>query len=253
MASKAVVYADFNSPLCYLAGLWVDQRFTEGVATDWRAVEHAPGLSHLGLPSASAPPDLLREFEDAAELPIPEGDDELPGALPPVISNTEATVAACAEAVADGVYDELRRHLLQAIWIGKRHLSNAYEVRRIIAEVMYPHVPLGPYRSSELPQPLTGHLDPWKATRCQGGTIAFDGGPLTTVGYRRVRAWREQWWALGRPDLPALVDERSTLYTGRDAVLRLAGELMSPIAQGVRAGAPRGAAERILMSATQLS
>lgn len=32
------------------------------------------------------------------------------------MSNTRASVAACAEAVTDGVEDELRRRLFEAIW-----------------------------------------------------------------------------------------------------------------------------------------
>lgn len=217
-----ILYADFNSPLCYLAGLWVDQRAAEGAGTDWRAIEHAPGISHLGVAGDAAPWALQREFAEAARLPVPNGAG-LPDALPPVVSNTQAAVAAYAEAVTDGVHDEIRRRLLRAIWLGQRHLSNAYEVRRIIADVMYPYAPIGPYRGSELPQPLTGAFDPWKATRAQGGTIVFDGGPLTTVGYRRIRAWREQWRALDRPRLPVLVDDRGAIYDGPDAITRLAG------------------------------
>lgn len=218
---RPVVIADFNSPLCYLAGLWVDQRLAEGVEVDWRAVEHAPGLSVLGAPAAAAPA-FLRELAEAGRMPVPAGADELPAALPPIITNTRAAVAAYAEAVTDGVAHEIRRRLLHAIWIEKRHLSSAYEVRRIITDVMWPRVPLGPYRSTTLPQPMSGDPDPWKATRCQGGTIAPDGGPLTTVGYWRIRTWREEWRALDRPRLPVLIDEHGTLYEAADAVLVLA-------------------------------
>jgi hypothetical protein len=222
--SKLIVYADFNSPLCYLAGLWADRRLAEGVEIEWCAVEHAPGISHLGVPNTAAPATLSRELAEVALLPVPDGVDRLPDSLPPVISNTEAAVAAYAEAVTDGVHDNLRRHLLRAIWIEQRHLSSAYEVRRIITDVMYPRVALGPYRSSDLPHLLTRDPDLWRAVRCSGGTIAPDGGPLTTAGYRRIRAWREQWRAPGRPDLPVLVDEHGAVHAGPDAVLRLAGQ-----------------------------
>ncbi len=219
---KPVLYADFNSPLCYLAGLWVDQRAAGGAEFEWRAVEHAPGLSMLGTASGGAP-QVLRELEEAGQLPVPAGADRLPGAPPPVITNTRAAVAAYAEAVTDGVADEVRRRLLRAIWIDKRHLSSAYEVRRIITDAMYPRVPLGPYRSTSLPQPMTGDPDLWKATRRQGGTIAPDGGPLTTIGYRRIRAWRDQWRALGLPRLPLLIDADGDIHHGTEAVRLLAG------------------------------
>ncbi|MGH6654973.1 MAG: hypothetical protein ACRDVE_07175 [Actinocrinis sp.] len=219
---RPVVIADFNSPLCYLAGLWVDQRLAGGAEVDWRAVEHAPGLSALGVPAAGAPA-FARELAEAARLPTPPGTDELPAALPQIITNTRAAVSAYAEAITDGVEDEIRRRLLHAIWIERRHLSSAYEVRRILADVMWPRVPLGPYLSTTLPRPMSGDPDPWKATRRQGGTIAPDGGPLTTIAYRRIRTWREQWRELGRPRLPILIDAHGTLHEAADAVLALAG------------------------------
>ncbi|GAA1957244.1 hypothetical protein [Catenulispora subtropica] len=224
MKLKTIVYADFNSPLCYLAGLWADRRRAEGIETDWRAVEHLPSLSHLGVPNAAAPPALLHELVEAARLPVPEGRDRLPDALPQIISNTQAATAAYAEAVTDGVHDELRRHLLRAIWIENRHLSSAYEVRRIITDITYPRVPIGPYSSSDLPLPVNRDPDLWRAVRRSGGTIAPDGGPLTTIAYRRIRTWREQWRALDRPDLPVLIDERGALHAGQDAVVWLAGQ-----------------------------
>lgn len=222
--SKPIVYADFNSPLCYVAGLWADRRAAEGIGIDWRAVEHVPSLSHLGVPNAAAPPALLRELAEAMPLPVPNGEDRLPDALPPVVSNTDAAVAAYAEAVTDGVQDELRRRLMRAIWIERRHLSSPYEVRSIVADIVYPRVPLVPYLSSDLAPALLRDPDLVRIVRRSGGTIAPDGGPLTTVAYRRIRAWREQWRALGRPDLPVLIDEHGALHAGPDAVLRLAGQ-----------------------------
>ena len=222
-----VVLADFNSPLCYVAGLWVDRWLADGYEIEWRAVEHAPGLSALGAPAAAAPA-FLRELAEAGRLPVPAGQDELPATLPRMVTNTRAAVAAYAEAVTDGAQEEIRRRLLHAIWIEGRHLSSAYDVRRIITDVMYPRVPIGPYRSTTLPRPMTGDPDPWKATRCQGGTIAPDGGPLTTMGYRRIRAWRDAWQALGRPRLPVLIDARGKSYEADDAVLALAGRAPHP-------------------------
>lgn len=236
LARNPVIYADFNTPLCYLAGLWADRWKAAGIQVDWRAVEHAPHLSRLGLPSAAAakaprsvPGSLAGELIEAVKLPLPDEEDGLPTDLPPFISNTRAAVAAFAEAVADGVQDEIRRGLLSAIWIERRHLSSAYDVRRVVTEVTYPRVPIGPYRSSSLPQPMTGDPDPLRTTRRQGGTITPDGSPLTTLGYQRVGAWREQWQSLGQPPLPVLIDDRGTIYAGIDAVLRLAGRTAWPI------------------------
>ena len=53
------------------------------------------------------------ELAEVAALALP-GED-VPGAPPAVISNTSAAVAAYAEAVSDGVHDDLRRSLFRAI------------------------------------------------------------------------------------------------------------------------------------------
>jgi hypothetical protein len=58
--------------------------------------------------------------------------------LPAMISNTEAAVAAYAEAVSDGVADELRRRLFRTIWVQGLNLSSPYEVRRLVTAVIWP-------------------------------------------------------------------------------------------------------------------
>ena len=54
------------------------------------------------------------------------------------MSNTKAAVAAYAEAVTDGIQDQLRHCLFHAIWAEGRHMSSAYEVRRLITHLMWP-------------------------------------------------------------------------------------------------------------------
>ena len=76
------------------------------------------------------------ELAEVAALALP-GEDA-PQAPPPVVSNTGAAVAACAEAVSDGVADELRRRLFRAVWAEGRHISSAYEVRRLVTGLMWP-------------------------------------------------------------------------------------------------------------------
>ena len=71
-----------------------------------------------------------------ASLALPA--EHVPASPPILISNTKAAVAAYAEAVSDGVADELRRRLFHVIWVQGRHVSSAYEVRRVIAGVMWP-------------------------------------------------------------------------------------------------------------------
>lgn len=69
-----------------------------------------------------------------ASLALPG--EQVPARPPALISNTKAAVAASAEAVSDGIADELRLRLFGAIWVQGLHLSSAYEVRRLIACVM---------------------------------------------------------------------------------------------------------------------
>ncbi|MBS2964179.1 DsbA family protein [Actinocrinis puniceicyclus] len=215
-----IVYADFNDPACYLASQRIDELLERAVPVRWRAVEHERGLSLLGTATPADQGRRARELAEATRLALP---GELPAqAPPPVTTNTRAAVAAYAEAVADGVQDEIRRRLFGAIWTGRQDLTSAYAVRRIITDVMYPRAPVGPRRCSSLPQPMTGDPDQAWATRRLGGTIAPDGGPLTTAGMLRLRAWREEWCALGRPRLPVLIDADGTVHTAAAALRRLA-------------------------------
>lgn len=230
-ATDLIVYADFNCATCYLASRRADRLLDRGVRVRWRAVEHDPHLSLLGASDAADRRARLHDLAEAAGLARPG--ELLPTDIPPITTNTRAAVAAYAEAVADGVQDEVRRRIYHAIWEQRRHLSSAYEVRRIITDVMYPRVPVGPRRATSLPQPMTGDPDPWTLTRHLGGTISPDAVPLTTAGYRRVRAWREQWLAFPRQRLPIVVDADGAVFNGALALARLLPDTPAPEVQPV--------------------
>lgn len=101
-----------------------------------------------------------------------------------LISNTMAA-AAYAEAVTVGISDQTRRRLFDGIWVGRRHISSAYDVRRVSTGLMSPTVQITPYLRSELPRPLDHECDLSRIVRRSGGTIVADGAPLTTTGWRR--------------------------------------------------------------------
>lgn len=129
-----IVYGDFNCPYSYLASQRADLLSRAGTLVDWRAVEHNRGLPVMGSPGG----DRVawdRELSEVASLAVPG--EHVPAAPPTVVSNTEAAVAAYAEAVSDGVSGELRRQLFRAIWVDGRNLSSADEVRRLITAVMW--------------------------------------------------------------------------------------------------------------------
>ena len=138
---NVTVYGDFNSFLSYLASQradWLVRTVTAEI--DWRAVEHCRQMPVTGIRSDPGDSGWQRELAETGALALPS--ERLPTAPPPVVSNTRASIAAYAEAVTDGVEDELRRRLFEAIWVQGRNLSGPYDVRGVIAEVMWPTDPI---------------------------------------------------------------------------------------------------------------
>jgi hypothetical protein len=192
---QLIVYGDFNCPYSYLASQRMDAVVRAGLAEmEWRAVEHDPRLALTGTPSSLDSQTWQRELAEVADRALP--DDQPPAAVPRLISNTSAAVAAYAEAVTDGVQDELRRRLFQEIWVRQRHLSSPYEVRRLVRDLMYPPEPEPQAKwlaAPDLPAPALHNVRLDVLPRLSGCTIAPDGGPLTTQGYRRIQQWRRDW------------------------------------------------------------
>jgi DSBA-like thioredoxin domain len=236
------IYGDFNCPYSYLASQRADVIIRRGLAgIDWRAVEHDSCLALTGTRSDADQAAWDQELAEVASLALPG--EHAPQAAPPVLSNTQAAVAAYAEAVSDGVQDELRRRLFHAIWVDRRHLSSAYEVRRLITAVMYPPVLVVGPRDIELPRPLDHDPDLTRIMRRSGGTIAPDGGPVSTAGFRRIRQWRQEWLALTEQVVPAVIIPDGTVLAGTSGLAFLAGLAADTV--GSRAGEPRRAAARV--------
>ena len=224
------IYGDFNCPYCYLASQRADLIIGLGLAAiDWRAVEHDPRLAVTGTRSDAGQAAWDQELAEVAAVALPG--EQAPPAAPPVLSNTQAAVAAYAEAVSDGVQDELRRRLFHAIWVGRRHLSSAYEVRRLITAVMCPPELVVDPRDSELPRPLDHDPDLTRIMRRSGGTIAPDGGPVSTAGFRRIRQWRQDWLALPGQVIPAVITPDGTILAGTSALACLAALAEGPTAR----------------------
>lgn len=210
---RLIVYGDFNCPYSYLASQRADALQRLGLAEiDWRAVEHDPWLSRTGTPSGAHAEAWRRELAEVAALALPG--ERPPATVPPLVSNTLAAVSAFAEAVTDGVQDALRRGLFEAIWVRQRHLSSAYDVRPVITDITAPPYPILPYLIAELPPPGLGNPDPLHMTRVLGGTIAPNGIPLTTTGWRRCQQWRQEWLGLDEHVVPAVIDPAGTAMPG---------------------------------------
>ena len=208
---NVVVYGDFNCLLCYLASQRADQLAGTGAARiEWRAVERG-----------AAPARWEQEVAQARALALPS--ERLPVSPPPALSRTAAAVAAYAEAITDGIQDELRRRLFDAIWARRQNLSSAYDVRRVVTAITWPAPPVYFHLiSPDLPLPLLHDPDPVRIVRRSGGTVTLDGGPLTYTGYRRCRDWQEQWLALPRQVTPAVIGPAGAVYFGADGLRCLA-------------------------------
>lgn len=218
---RLIVYGDVNCPYSYLASQRVDALRRLGRAeVDWRAVEHDPTLSMTGTPSAPARDAWARELAEVAALALP--DERVPVAVPPLISNTLAATSAYAEAVTDGIQHELRAALFDEIWLRQRHLSGAYDVRAVLAGLMYPQVAILPYLTSQLPLPGYGDPSPAQLTRILGGAIAANGIPLTTTGWRRAQQWRREWLAIGERTVPVVIDPERGVLPGVTGLAYLA-------------------------------
>lgn len=221
-----IVYGDFTCPRCYLASQRADLVDRAGTAIDWRAVEHDSALPATGVPAAGNLA-MQRQIADVAALTMAH--EHAPAGLPALISNTRAAVAAYAEAVSDGVGDAVRRRLFDAIWVRGANLSSAYDVRRLVTDVMWPQDDITDRLASpEIPSLLIQDQDLDRITRRSGGTVVPDGGPLTSAGWHRIRRWRRAWLALPSLALPAVI--------GPDRILRSGAEGLDYLAD--LAGAP---------------
>lgn len=211
---NVIVYADFNCPYSYLASQRADALISSGIArVSWRAVEHDRRLPVTGTPSGADQARWARELAEVASLALPG--ERAPAAPPPVVSNTGAAVAAYAEAVSDGIADELRRRLFAAIWAQGRHLSGAGEVRRQVAALTWrPGDIAARLASPDLSGLLDHDPDAAQVMRRSGGTVTPDGGPLTTAGWQRIRHWRQEWLALPSPVIPAVIGPDQCVRSG---------------------------------------
>lgn len=217
---KVIVYADFNCPFCYLASQRADRLIRAGTdEVDWRAVEHDPKLAMTGTPADRGAWD-----EELAEVAAVAGPGEtVPAAPPPVISNTRAAVAAYAEACTDGIAAQARLRLFHAIWVEHRHLSSAYEVRRLVTSLMWRREnSTDRLASPDIPDLLDQDPRLARIVRRSGGTIAPDGGPLTTAGWQRIQRWRQEWLALASQVIPAVIGPDQVLRSGLDGLRYLA-------------------------------
>ena len=235
---NVIIYGDFNSLLSYLASQRADWLVRTGAAEiDWRAVEHRRQLT---VTASIRPIGLGKELAEAGALALPG--ERAAATPPPMVSNTRASVAAYAEAVTDGVEDELRCRLFEAIWAQRRNLSGPIRRTAVITEVVVAYRPI--VLSPGEPRPARS--DP-RMTRPRCGSCAGKAGrsrPTAGPDHHRIRANPAMAAALagaapaGHPggDQPS-----GTADFGADGLRFLAGIAGSPaIARDTAPGLPGG-------------
>ena len=202
-----VVYADFGSPACYLAGRRVDALVAAGVPVDWRAVESDPRLPVVGRGMEVAARDALeRELGSLESLLLPG--EELPRSLPGFRPNTRAAVAGYAEAYGAGAADDVRHLLFDAYWMRGADIGSPDTLRRLLA---------GPLlRGSSTSVPVSEF----------GYAVSPSRGPITTGAWQRIRDWSAERGALGTRPLPLLVVDGWQPVSGETALRRLEKEIM---------------------------
>jgi hypothetical protein len=84
-----------------------------------------------------------------------------------------------------------------------------------VTDLTWPHEDVaGRLASPDFPSLLLRDPDMTRIVRRSGGTIALNGVPLTTAGWRRVRQWRREWLALPSQVVPAVVGSDQIVRPG---------------------------------------
>jgi hypothetical protein len=200
-----IVYGDFTSAECYLASRRVDVLAAAGVAVDWRAVERMRELPVSGRRLSSAEHDALMERLASLDALLFRR-EALPRVVPQLLPKSEAAVAGYAEAHGTKVDGDVRRLLFDLYWRQGADIGSPTVLREPLA---------GPMLRAD------SDADP---VRELGYAVTVDRGPVTTVAYRRIRAWRGEWQALGSPALPVALVDGATL-SGLDVLRRLGKEI----------------------------
>ena len=209
-----VLYGDFSCPLCYLASQRLDALARAGGAVQWRAVEHHPELPVNGLRDDAGSSSAAGRALDNARALLRPG-EQLPAAAPTMVPKTEAAVSAYAEACGAEVADEIRRLLFTAYWVDRVDIGNLEVLHTLLASTFM--------RGKATSDPI----------RESGYAVALSRGPITGQAWRLIRSWRQDWQALGAPELPTLWDGIQA-ESGERALRQLAAEVdQVPTPRGV--------------------
>ncbi|GAB3440913.1 hypothetical protein GCM10027517_16100 [Phycicoccus ginsengisoli] len=204
MTPPTVLYADFSCPWSYLAHRRLELL---GAPFELRAVEHDPWQAR---PSRTREDEFscLREELDRLSWFLLPG-EELPHLLRGFVPHTRAAVSGYAECYGAGVADLAAPLLFDGFWRHGLDLSDPVVVRLLLADAV---------------ESGTSPSDP---LRRWGHCVDVTGGPMTSLAWRLVGAWRREWSGFDKEVVPLLVLGDGEVRHGVDAVEHLGRAVMA--------------------------
>jgi hypothetical protein len=193
---RITVWGDFTCPWSHLAWRRTERLAGEGVAIDWRTVEHDP-WHHLNPTDVT---DRFRALHDEVPQVVAHllPGEPLPYTLKGHVPFTGAATSAYAEAYDAGVSRPVRRRLFEAFWQNGVDLDDARVLRALLADDLL--------KGSSTSEPV------WR----WGLACDVTGGPISSAAWHLIRDWRSQWKDLGGTVPTLVVDGRGII--GVDAV-----------------------------------
>jgi hypothetical protein len=169
-------------------------------------VEHQPWRPRRFSDSSERFADLRHDLTEVRARLLP--DEQLGDSLAGFVPFTKAAVNGYAEAYGAGVAPRVRQLLFDAFWNHGMDLGNARLVRTLLIDA------------------IRGGSSPSDTLHRWGYAVDVTGGPVTTMGWRLVKQWREEWRENGRNTVPVLYVDGGAPLFGREAVARLGDELV---------------------------
>lgn len=193
-----ILYADFTCPWSHLAHRRLALLAADGLDVEVRTVEHEPRRPRAGLLVDDEFRDLREEVARVEQSLLPG--ESLPMQLRGAVPSTRAAVSAYAEAYGAGVAEIVAPLLFDGYWRHGLDLGNPSVVRALVAEAV-----------------MSG-TSPSDPLRRWGHAVDVTGGPMTSLAWRLVRGWRQQWTGLEKEVVPVLMPEKGEARYGVDAV-----------------------------------
>jgi hypothetical protein len=197
-APATILYGDFSCPWSYLSYRRLALLRTAGEEFELRAVQHDPARPGRPDLRSKAFEHLHQEMGRVVAQLLPG--EELPYELRGFVPHTKAAVSGYAEAYGAGVPDVAAPLLFEAFWRNGLDVDDPRCVRTLLVDA------------------IRGGGSPSDPLRRWGHAVDVTGGPMTTLAWRVVRAWRHQWQSLDKEVVPVLLLPDGTLRYGVDAV-----------------------------------